>query len=469
MSRLTDILKKPEGKTLEYKRDLSSMKPVLKTLVAFANTSGGIIVIGIDDDRNIIGISDPEMDEERLSNAIADDIHPVILPDIEMIHENKKSLIIVKVARFPGPFYIKSLGEEKGVYIRLGSTNRRASDDMLAELKRSRDHLAFDQLPCVGTEYKDLDYDAIHKAFERVGRETDDSKLESLGVLIRYGNTLVPSNGGMILFGKTPARERFFLDAQVRCARFAGTEKVDFIDQLDIEETVLEALTDVPKFIRRNTRLAAKIEGMQRQDIPEYPVIALREALTNAVAHTDYTLRGMQIMVAIFSDRLEIQNPGMLPFGMTLDDLKSGVSKIRNPVIARVLRELDYMEKWGTGYKRIIEDCDSGGYPHPEWQELSTVMRVKFRPHLTDVDAGAKKEILEHDGTKSALSRHQVQLLEFMKEPRSLKEMMSLLGWKDRTKFRTRFIKPLLEKNLIQMTAPEKPTSSKQKYIVSED
>jgi ATP-dependent DNA helicase RecG len=93
----------------------------------------------------------------------------------------------------------------------------------------------------------------------------------------------------------------------------------------------------------------------------------------------------------IFSDRLEIQNPGMLPFGMTLDDMKSGVSKIRNPVIARVLRELDYMEKWGTGYKRIIEDCDDGGYPHPEWQELSMVMRVKFQP--TQIPA----EKIKHD------------------------------------------------------------------------
>ncbi|MBN1552346.1 putative DNA binding domain-containing protein [bacterium] len=386
MSRLKDILEQSEGKTLEYKRDLSSIKPVLKTLVAFANTSGGMVVIGVDDKKNVIGLSNPEMDEERLSNAIADDIGPVILPDIDIIRENDKSVIIVKVARFPGPFFLKSLGHEKGVFVRLGSTNRVASEDMLSELKRSRDHLAFDQLPCIGAEYDDLDISSIQKAFRSVVREINNSKLESLGVLIRYGKILVPSNGGVILFGNSSARERFFPDAQVRCARFAGKEKVDFIDRLDIEGTVLDTLTEVPKFIRRNTRMAAKIEGMQRQDIPEYPVIALREALTNAVAHTDYTLRGMQIMVAIFSDRLEIQNPGMLPFGMTLDDLKSGVSKIRNPVIARVLRELDYMEKWGTGYRRIIEDCDAGGYPHPEWQELSTVIRIKFSPSLNIPD-----------------------------------------------------------------------------------
>jgi ATP-dependent DNA helicase RecG len=120
---------------------------------------------------------------------------------------------------------------------------------------------------------------------------------------------------------------------------------------------------------------------MHREDIPEYPRVALREALVNAVAHTDYTLRGMQIMVAVYSDRLEIQNPGMLAFGMTLDDLRAGVSRIRNPVIARVFRELGLMEKWGSGYKRIAEDCVAGGYPLPEWVELGPALRVVFRPH----------------------------------------------------------------------------------------
>ena len=144
---------------------------------------------------------------------------------------------------------------------------------------------------------------------------------------------------------------------------------------------MLEALDEVPRFIRRNTRLAARIEGMRRQDLPEYPRVALREALVNAVAHTDYSLRGMHTQVAIYSDRLELQNPGMLPFGMTLDNFRAGVSRIRNPVVARVLRELELMEKWGSGYRRSTEDCDRGGYPHPEWVELGSVLRVVFRPH----------------------------------------------------------------------------------------
>ena len=120
---------------------------------------------------------------------------------------------------------------------------------------------------------------------------------------------------------------------------------------------------------------------MRRQDIPEYPQVALREVLVNAVAHADYSLTGMRIRVAIYADRMEIESPGMLPFGMTLDDLKAGVSHIRNRVIARVLRELGLFEEWGTGYHRIMEDCRAGGYPVPEWEELGPALRVVFRPH----------------------------------------------------------------------------------------
>ena len=170
------------------------------------------------------------------------------------------------------------------------------------------------------------------------------------------------------------------------CARFRGVERVDFLDRLDIEGTVLDALAETPKFIRRNTRLAAKIVTMRRQDIPEYPEIALREVLVNAVAHADYSLTGMRLRVAIYADHLEVENPGMLPFGMTLDDLKAGVSRIRNRVIVRVLRELGLVEEWGTGYRRVTQACEEGGYPPPTWQELGSALRVIFQPHPAAAD-----------------------------------------------------------------------------------
>jgi predicted HTH transcriptional regulator len=468
MTDLTDMLAAPEDKRLEFKRDASSLKPILKTLVAFANTAGGTLVIGRDDNGNVRGVPDSQAVEEKLASAISDGIAPSLFPDIEVATAEGRELIVVRVSRWPGPFYLSADGPEQGVYVRLGSTNRRADAATLAALKREAEQLAFDQHPCVGADLGDLDIELARRLFAAQGREIDEAKLESLGVLIRYGSELVPSNGGMILFGSAQARQRRFPDAQVRCARFKGTGKADFLDQLDIEASVLGAVDEAARFVRRNTRLASKIESLHRQDVPEYPALALREALVNAVAHTDYQLTGMNIRVAVFDDRLEIESPGTLPFGLTVEDLKSGVSRIRNPVIARVLRELTLMEKWGSGYRRIREDCAVLGHPLPEWVELGSVVRCVFPPHPEVVARGATPEPGPIVGTKSGPSRDQVVLLALAREPKPISDLMAVVGWRHRTKFRDKLLRPLLDSGLIAMTEPDKPTSSRQRYVTTE-
>jgi len=215
MSDLALLLAQSEGRTLDFKRDLSSLRAVLTTLVAFANTAGGTLIIGREDGGRLCGVPDIQGEEERLANAIADGIHPALLPDVEKARAKGADLLVVRVARWPGPFHLKALGPEQGVYVRLGSTNRRADPDVLEELRRAAGHLVFDQLPCAGAGIADLDLEAVQQALAAVGRTIDEGKLEGLGVLIRHGQYRVPSNGGMILFGRTAARQRFFPDAQV--------------------------------------------------------------------------------------------------------------------------------------------------------------------------------------------------------------------------------------------------------------
>jgi Predicted transcriptional regulator containing an HTH domain and an uncharacterized domain shared with the mammalian protein Schlafen len=355
--------------------------------------------------------------EEKLANAIADSIEPPLMPEIEMTSFEGKALIVIRVVHWRGPFYLKAQGPEAGVYVRLGSTNRVAGPELIAELKRSLSKSSFDQLPCLDIGIEGLDMDRIMQAFSGM----DQKKLETLGVLVPYAGRLVCSNGGLILFGQDHFRERFFPNAKVRCARFQGTDKVDFIDQYDCEGTIIEAMKDIPNFIRRNTRLAAKIDQIRRKDIPEYALIAIREVLTNALVHADYSIKGMNPRVAIFSDRLEIESPGMLPFGYTLEEFTAGVSHIRNKVIARVFRELRLMEEWGTGYKRIIEACQTGGYQAPVWEELGTVIRVVFKPHQASQE---KKQSFMSREVKELTSRQQ-KILNFLhkKEPLSAKKI----------------------------------------------
>ena len=358
----------------------------MKTLVAFANTAGGIIVIGRQNDGTVSGIDDVLQAEESLASAIADSIMPAMMPEIEIISFETKNLLIVKVAHWSGPFYLKEKGPEHGVYIRLGSTNRQADNEILAELLRAKTRTPFDQEPCTELSEDDLDMEKVRSAFDSIKRSIDKNSLESLGLIVPYAGRKTISNGGLILFGKEIHRNRFFPDARVSCARFRGIDKSQFIDRLDIEGNILDAVNEVPKFIRRNTRYFSRIESLKREDVAEYPEVAIREVLVNSLVHADYSLTGMRIMLSIYSDRMEIQNPGMFPFGLTIDGFKAGLSKIRNRVISRVFRELGLMEEWGSGYKRIVHACELSGYPEPEWMEIGTAVRVIFRPHPDAVE-----------------------------------------------------------------------------------
>ncbi|MCD5417241.1 putative DNA binding domain-containing protein [Candidatus Bipolaricaulota bacterium] len=181
-----EILKHPEGKTLEFKRDISSLKPILKTLVAFANTAGGILIIGCESDGIVHGVPEVLQTEERLANAITDSIRPAMMPEIEIYTHNDKPLLILRVFHWKAPFYLKTDGPVKGVYIRLGSTNRRAGPEILAELQRSMQNRSFDQLPCHGLSIKALDIEKVQRVFTVADQHIDEKKLESLGLLVPH-------------------------------------------------------------------------------------------------------------------------------------------------------------------------------------------------------------------------------------------------------------------------------------------
>lgn len=478
MTLVKSLLERHEDKTLEFKRDLSSPKSILKTLAAFANTAGGMLVIGIIDDKKVVGVEDPLGIEEKLTSLIADHITPFLLPTIKIVNQKKKSLVVVEVPFLAnmGPFYLKQLGKEKGVMVRLGSSTRAATPEMIQELTRIHHAQGFDALPCPQASYDDLDYDLLKETFAKAEQSITKSKLKTLKILVPYGKDYVPSNAGVILFAKESVREQLFPMAYVSCARFAGIQKVDFLDRLDIGR-VIEAVNAVPAFIRRNTKMGAIIKDIKREDVPEYPTVAVREGLLNALMHADYSYMNMRIFISIFDDRLEIRSPGTLPPGMTIDGIKEGVSMPRNLVIARIFQKLGWVEQFGTGYLRITNACEKHNYPLPEWKEVGPYTDIVFRPlemaaihNLpTGDDVSTKSAPSRHQvSTKSAPSQEELELLKSCYEAKPITELMKILDWKDRTKFRNRFITPLLEQGLLTMTIPDKPNSRLQQYVITE-
>jgi len=379
---VADLLAEREGTRLDFKRDLSSMNGVLETACSFLNTAGGTIVVGVEDDtKAVLGLPDVEKAEEKLANVVNGAIEPQPTLQVEIVTHERKDLLLLRVSYAIGPFFIRRKGKEKGTFIRVGSSSMPASPEKIAELERARQSAAWDQEPAPGLTRDALDEEAIRRWTDSIGEHWTEAKLRGLGVLTEYGGKLVPSRAGIILFGRE--REIHFPDAQIRCARFRGTNKSHPIGKAaDDDGTVLGGIEAACAFIERNTDQIPIITGhTQRKDVDPYPLIAVREVLNNAVAHTDYAVEGASIFVAVFSDRLEISSPGTWPPGFSREDFESGVSLRRNRAISRILMRLRVIEGYGSGYERITAACQEGGYPPPEWIENGPQIKVVLRPH----------------------------------------------------------------------------------------
>ena len=364
-----------EGKTLEFKENVRSTQNILRAAVAFVNTAGGILVFGVRDrTKEVVGVKNALEEEERIANIFSDNIRPTIVPEIQIVSWRGRELIVVTIPHLVGPFYIRSEGPEKGVYVRLGSTNRRAGPELISSIQRLATNTFFDEQPCTEADSEAVDFRAASEFFARVSRKNTPATRRSLGLLVPYAGSEFPSRGAILLFGK--GRQAVFPDAIVRCARFRGNTTARFIDRTEIDEYLPEAVESAVAFIERHTIQGAEIGRLKRRDTHEYPPAAVREAIINAVVHADYSIGGMNIKVAIFNDRIEVTNPGVLPFGITLEAALSGVSKLRNRVIGRVFRELGLIEQWGSGMGRMITACQEAGLQSPRFEEIGNSFRV---------------------------------------------------------------------------------------------
>jgi predicted HTH transcriptional regulator len=273
----------------------------------------------------------------------------------------------------------------------------------------------------------------------------------------------------MLLFGKD--REMVFPDAWIQCGRFIGKDKADIFDHIDIHEHLPVAVERVMEFLKKHAMRGADFSELRRKDVWSIPLSILREAVVNAVVHADYSQRGAPVRIAFFDDRIEIENPGILLPGLTIEDMLQGVSKIRNHVIARVFRELDLIEQWGSGVRRMFREAEALGLPQPEIIEVG--MRVRFivymaNPLVLPPETGPGRDQV---GTQlptqlPTQSDDSVQrLLLVLKDgDKSSGALRSVLGIKHRPTFRDNYLRPALDAELIEMTIPEKPSSSKQKY-----
>ena len=467
-SAIEHLLTQPEGKTLEFKRDLSSPRNLLKTLVAFANSAGGVVLIGVADDRTVIGLEQPLDDEERLDNLIGDAIAPRLVPNVEILSWQDRSILAVEV--FPGsnrPYYLKSEGQPDGVYVRLGSSNRQAGSALAAELRRTSEGIVFDEMPMPDLGPDDLDIQAAQRLFSD-RRKLDEQALLSLRVLVRDQGRLVPSKGGMLLFGKD--RGAYFPDAWVQCGRFIGVDKAHIFDHAEIHASLPDCVEQVMLFLKKHAIRGADFSKVRRQDVWSIPLLILREAVTNALVHADYSHPGAPIRVAFFDDRIEVESPGILVPGMTIEEMRQGVSNLRNRVIARVFRELGLIEQWGSGVRRMFREASELGLPEPVIEEIGMHLRITVfigqnRLMKTPAKSGVESGVESEDGPSVSW-----RVLHVLKEgaPLSKIEIAKALGRTRPNRYLDESMRRLIAADEVAYTLPEKPNSRLQKYRLTE-
>jgi len=272
-----------------------------------------------------------------------------------------------------------------------------------------------------------------------------------------------PTHAAILLFGKQP--QRFLISSEIKCAHFHGTEVAKPIPSYQVYKgTVFDLVDQAVDFVmsKLNLWVGTRKDGPQAPVKYEIPREVVSEAIVNAVAHRDYTSNG-SVQVMLFADRLEIWNPGNLPPSLSLEKLRQHHGSVPgNPLLAEPLYLTKYIERMGTGTLDMIRRCHDAGLPEPEFA-ISDGFVTTIRREIS-----VTPEVTPQVGTKLALSRHQVDILHKCRNANPLQALLEITGRSDRTKFRNQVLNPLIKEGLIEMTIPDKPRSSKQKYRLTE-
>lgn len=345
------------GEATEYekKQALEEKRPKswCKTVSAFANTSGGVLIFGISDDENVIGIDDPAGAAGKISEIIKTKLDPI--PEFTLRFfktKDKKVLIILDIMKGrETPYYYSDYGVLEA-YIRVGNQSVKATSVETKRLVLSGVHTTYDSQKSI---YKVDDF-AFSKLRERykkwTGNSFDDKDLVSFGLADEEGYL---TNSGALFADESPIR-----CSRIFCTRWNGLTKsggmVDALDDAEYSGSIISLIENGESFIKRNNRVRWRKTSNSREELPEYVERSYHEALVNAVAHRDYLVNGSEIHIDIYDDRLEVYSPGGMPDGSIIQDRDplAVPSTRRNPVLADVLNRLGYMERKGSGFEKII-------------------------------------------------------------------------------------------------------------------
>jgi ATP-dependent DNA helicase RecG len=465
---IKQLIANTEGGQVEFKETTGQLERGMETLCAFLNGEGGTVLFGVTDKGKVIGQEVSDKTKREIAEAV-NRIEPVIPISISYISlpECEKKVIAFHVddMMLNRPFSYRGRP-----YMRVESVTTTMPQSRYAELIMKREECmhGWETYPNVELKLTDLDEEEIQKTVRlgiECGRlpETTGNDIPTILEKLDVLDDGVLKNAAAVLFAKKKLTH--YPQNLLRLARFKGTDKTVFIDSQRVYGNLFRLLDAAMTFLFKHLSLSGTTETLERKEALEIPYKAIREAVINSLCHRSYRDSGGSVAIAIYDDRVEIDNPGSFPSGWDMARIKSEHgSRPRNPLIADTLYVRKLLESWGRGISLMIEECKKADLQEPEFQITTDEVKVIFHRMAAGQATGQATGQAAGQATGQA-TRQVMALVRCLGENElSVKEIMERLSLKGRDNFLKMYLYPVLQDKLVEQTHPEQAKHPEQKY-----
>lgn len=483
------LISKNETRTLELKKTTGELYKGMETACAFLNSDGGWIIFGVSPSLKIYGQNVTDNTRQEIANTLRK-IEPAIDVEVEYIElPNKPDFYVIAIYFDANNFKNGPYSFDGRAFYKVESTTALMPRQMYEErLKLSNPHrFSWENTPNPEISIEDINTELLYQTLhDGIGSrrihasamtlQEPEKIMLKLGVARKNGTIL---NAANVLFGKEPSM--IHTQCKVRLARFEGTDKRIFRDQTICEGNLFEQYDAVIDFCLKHLNLSGRMDSKYRQDTLTVPYEAIKEAAINMLCHRSWNSENTTPSLAIYDDRMVFQNPGTFPVGLSWQDFVNNQigSLPANPTIANVFYRRGTMEAWGRGIGLIMESCKEQGLPNPEIKVVPPFVNLTiwFKQPLSNLTEGENAQtpqVRESDTPsytpskpishpKQTAQTPQDKVFEYCHTPKSIREIATMLGVKDKKWVRKKYITPFLGTKL-RMTIPDKPNSQNQKY-----
>ncbi len=464
LDRIKELTACAESGRVEFKETTGQLERGMETLCAFLNGNGGTVLFGVTDKGKIIGQEVSDKTKRDIAEAI-NRLEPIAAVQISYVPlpDNKKKVIVfhAEESRLDRPFCYRGRS-----YMRVESVTTIMPQSKYNELliQREENCHGWETYPNPNLKPTELDEEEIRKTVRlgvECGRlpETTGDDIPVILEKLSLSEDGILKNAAAVLFAKRKLTN--YPQNLLRLARFKGTDKAVFMDNQRIHGNLFQLLDAAMSFIFKHLLLSGTTETLEREEHLEIPYKAIREAVINSLCHRSYREAGGSVAIAIYDDRVEIENPGSFPSGWDVNKIKSEHgSKPHNPLIADTLYVRKLLESWGRGINLMMEECQKASLPEPEFQIAANEVKIIFRRKPTGQVAG------QPTGQPTG------QVISLIRciggQTLSVKEIMAQLSLRGRDNFLKSYLYPAIQDELVEQTHPEQANHPNQKYRLTD-